>query len=254
MNFVDALGLGPQGSQCRAIGPVCQILQGGLPGGGGDGGTCSLDGGPTPCSLVSSLAQSGALNACAGSVCAPLEPVATGSGLYQANIQFPGVATTAYPCSPAPWECSSTPPIIEAYAVLSVTLDLGMAGTFYPGGKSSAGLTYAQGLRIIANGVVKGAGPIGNPAFPIIFWTTSALGGGTVAAGPEIYAGLLALGDTALGQVLAHPVELGEFLDAATAELPVVTSGASAAGTLLNIGRTIACKLQGNDPWYCFGD
>ncbi len=128
-----------------------------------------------------------------------------------------------------------------------------MAGTFYPGGRGSTGLlSDAQRIRAIGRGVVKGARPIGNPTFPIVFWTTSAGLGGGIAIGPEIYAGAQQFGYAGLGEYLTHLAEIGEFLDAATADLPAVTSSAGAAGAVLNIIRTAACGAQDDQPWYCF--
>jgi hypothetical protein len=53
--------------------------------------------------------------------------------------------------------------------------------------------TDDERIRTIARGVVKGAGPIGNPLFPIVFWASSAALGATASApalfeiGSELY-------------------------------------------------------------------
>jgi RHS repeat-associated protein len=194
LNLIDPLGSRP--TNCR-VPSACQPPPGGgcsfgcSSGGFGyypadyGGGGCTLDGTFFPCGWANALTQAGATALCVNSTCsvkASLQPVLSGSGLYLGTIQLPGYAVPTGSCVNN--DCGVSPSWIEVDPILTFTLDLGVSGLFYPGGKSSAGaLSDNQRIRAIARGVVQGAGVIGDVSTYFLFYGASAAGPACAALG-----------------------------------------------------------------------
>lgn len=141
-------------------------------------------------------------------------------------------------------DCPVSPSWVEVNLSIPFLLEI-------PGGGVSPSVGNQQ-LQTIARGVVKGAGVVGDPKYIAVFYLASAGLGGLGATAPEIYGGVKAVGYWGLGEYLTNALEISEGLDAFFADLPAVTSVGSAVGAGLNIVRTSACRIQDDEPSYCF--
>jgi hypothetical protein len=178
------------------------------------------------------------------SLTASLQPVAAGSGFYLGTIQLPGFATATGSCINN--DCRESPPIIEVYPTITFSVDLGMAGTFYPGGQRSAGgLSDAQRMGALVQARKLAQGPMN--VLTVVAGAEAAVP--LIVAAPGVYATASEFANVGFGELIP---QAGEFVDAATADFVIPRTAAALAGGAVTIVRQIACGIQNNRPWYCF--
>ncbi len=240
VNFIDPLGL----VNIPGYGNVMGVAFGAawVLGTGGADVSCSLDGLATPCSTVYNMLQAGALAYCLNAGCtqqANIEPALMGGAGYllaQVEVTF-WAATLDPPCPYGDCAPGTQQKMIEVsdtrrYLVLLPGVEVG--GGIDP---LVARLNWLKKAGVIAGKWVNGKTVL------IFYGASAALG-----ALPQGIAGAEALGAANPEGVLG----VMEFVEAFTAEAPVVTSTAGLLGAAANLGRQTACRLQNDEPWYCF--
>jgi RHS repeat-associated protein len=207
INLADPLGLCPPRVPCREGGhpPTgnCDSFDisacGGAATGSCDsfeasgcagGGSCSLEGIAVNCGVISSLANAGALQGVSAPAISGASPGGTftfwlSGGSITSNDSRTGTSSTSY--FDGEW----------------VTIDQ-FASYVNQYNQSLGALSYDQRLGKIAQGVVKGAGVVGDPKYIVGFYLVSATGGTVIA--PEAPAVIIQAGNTAAATYYTNEV------------------------------------------------